>query len=64
MGLIRVSNQIVVKIKTIKISMNICHFLLRKHFNWLAISSEILKGSSISTYYITGGACVINCFEA
>ena len=32
--------------------------------NRLAISSEFLKGSSISTDYMIGGVCVINCFEA
>ena len=61
MGLIRVSNQAVVKIETIKISVNICYCLLKRSIisqdiasisNRRAISSEILKGNSISNYSI------------
>ena len=38
--------------------------IIKKPPNQQAISSEIHKGSSVRTYYIIGGASVINCFEA
>ena len=62
--LLEISNWTVVEIETIKISMNICYCLPWKHSNQWEIWSEILNGSSVSAYYIIGGAWVITCFEA
>ena len=53
-------------VSTVQLQINCipCSQSDQSNFAQHVITSEILKGSSIITYYIIGGACVIICFEA